>query len=95
MHRRVVVREVFDLRALTAGTHHIVLALPVDAQVVDWTVYDGFLKLVTVESKGPVGQMNMNIWACSQLEEVGGGVTPCKAIVADDGTIYAIFARNQ
>lgn len=95
MHRRVVIREVFDLRSLSGGTHHHVIGIPVDAQVVDWVVVDGFVKLVTVESKGPVGQMSMNLWACSSLEEVGGGVTPCKAVVAEDGNIYAIFARNQ
>ena len=95
MHRRVVVREIFDIRSLSPGTHHRVIPLPVDAQVVDWVVVDDFLKLVTVEEKGPVGTMNMNVWACSQLEEVGGGVTPCTSVVAANGTIYAIFTRNQ
>lgn len=94
-HRRVIVREIFDLRQLAAGTSHISIDVAVDTQLVDWVVVDGFLKLVTVESKGPVGKMSMSIWACSQLEDIGRVQLPCKAIVAEDGTVYAIFARNQ
>lgn len=93
-HRRVVVRELFDLTEIGAGTTHHRLELPVDAQVVGVVENDGFLKLVTVESKGPAGSMAMIVWIMTQLEEVGGGVTPL-GVVSFGSNIYSIFGRNE